>query len=661
MNPRQYSHFILCKCSAYGYYPHGMLVQCRVLAHIPSKPMVEVSLRKDRIEGDLDDDETPEEGQKVQAYVVSVTKKGCFIRTSRLLEGRVLLKELCDGFMPDPATSFPQGRLVVGKVKRVNESIKKGKKKTTIDLDMRESVLMDDDDKLKFEDVNVGEKYKGTVTRIAEFGVFVRIENSDVSGLCHTSECSDKYVKKLDRLYDPGDFVKILVIKKNDTEKKIGFSMKASHFANDEDSDDDVEDMDDSEDSIQDPTDEEDVDEELSSDDVDYVQKLAAKMEATVDEDSDDDSNKSTEDSSGGEDEGTSHAQAMDTDVGFDWGDGMNKATEGDKDDSDSSEEESSDEDDDVQKTSHKSRKKQAQRRREEQEIARRERALADGTADENPETAADFERLLATDPNSSELWIKYMAFRLSLADVDAAREIANRAFQRIEFREEREKLNVWCALLALELKFGSEESFQDCIDRACKENNPKHVYMRVCETLESSAKGTGSGYDRAEEMYQKMCKKFKSKKSSWLAHIEFLLRHGRHEDAYDRSKRAIQSLPEYKHLPVMLKYAQLSFEYGSPERARTLFDGLLRKYPKRLDLFFVYSDKEIKHGDVKIARQLFQRVVNPDDDTLSLKLSDKQMKSLFKKWFAFEETHGTEESSDHVKEEARAYVQRLK
>ena len=38
-------------------------------------------------------------------------------------------------------------------------------------------------------------------------------------------------------------------------------------------------------------------------------------------------------------------------------------------------------------------------------------------------------------------------------------------------------------------------------------------------------------------------------------------------------------------------------------------------------------------------------------------KLSDRQMKSLFKKWYRIEEEHGTEESREHVKESARAYV----
>ena len=35
-------------------------------------------------------------------------------------------------------------------------------------------------------------------------------------------------------------------------------------------------------------------------------------------------------------------------------------------------------------------------------------------------------------------------------------------------------QLNVWTALLTLELKFGTDLSLQETIDRACQHNNPK-------------------------------------------------------------------------------------------------------------------------------------------------------------------------------------------
>ena len=46
--------------------------------------------------------------------------------------------------------------------------------------------------------------------------------------------------------------------------------------------------------------------------------------------------------------------------------------------------------------------------------------------------------------PNNSFLWIRYMAFQLSLTEIQKARGVAERALQTINFRDESEKLNVW-------------------------------------------------------------------------------------------------------------------------------------------------------------------------------------------------------------------------
>jgi rRNA biogenesis protein RRP5 len=688
-------------------FAHGSIVMCRVLATVPKKPIVDISCRESRIEGDLEDDEPPQVGDTMQAYVKSTTKKGCFLRLSRQIDGRVLLKELSDGFVPDPVASFPQGRLVVGKVKSIQE-IESSKRKTCckfkVEFDMRESTLLDAQAKIKFQAIQVGSKYKGTVTRIEDYGVFVQLQNSEISGLTHKSECSDKYIKKLQDLYDPGDMVKVLVLKKDEEKKQIGFSMKASHFADDESSDDssiaeNVSDSEEDDDEEQGGGLEKDVavdsDDELDSGDENFVSKLAAKHAKTElddsdeemddaeskesEEESDNDSDNDDDDDDDIGDQDNLADTGMDTNVGFDWDVTGQQSTDksganSDGDDDNSCSDDSENSEDGVQKSSHKSRKKQAQKRREEQEIARRETALADGTADENPETASDFERLLASSPNSSELWIRYMAFHLTLADISSARQVAERALQRIEFRLEREKLNVWCALLTLELKYGNEKSLKHAMDRACAQVNPKHVHLRVCEIMEKEANMAPGPVvqERTDDMYNRMCKKFKSKKKVWLAHAEYLLKRKRHDEALALSKRALLSLAAYKHVEMMSKFAQLVFEYGSAEQARTLFDGLLTKCPKRLDLLFVYADKEIKHGDVEMARSLFASVTAAATSTTKekgtsasssssarkMKLSDKQMKNLFKRWYGFEEKHGTDESRDQVKDAARAYVE---
>ena len=622
----------------------------------------------------MDNDEPPEEKEITHAFVVNTNKKGCFLRLSRFVEGRVILKQLSDSFLPDPASMFPPGRLVVGMVKKVGTSKKSKKSRTIVDLDLRESILLQDQDKLSFDDIKEGEKHGGVVTRIESYGVFVRLENSEVSGLVHLSECSDDYIKSLSALFDPGDLVKVLVIKIDKEEKRIGLSMKASHFEDDESDDDDSDNSDEDEVNAEEEAADIKFVDDSDSDDENYASKLANKMKqleggsdsenasssSSDNESSNDDDSSESGDSSSSED--NEAPQAMDTDVGFDWGTNDDKQTPEGNVESSSDESDSEEEDDDNTKKGHKSRKKATAKKQEEKDIAKMEQRLADGTADENPETSADFERLLASDPNSSENWIKFMAYHLSLADLESARTIANRAFDRIEFRQEGEKLNVWMALITLENKYGTTKTFNDAIERASQQNNPKQVYLRVCEILDKDVEnshGDIAVIKRADEMFKKMCKKFKSKKTVWISHSKYLLKNGRHEEAHKLAKRSLQSLPDYKHIETMSKLAQLEYEYGSAERARTIFDGLLDKNRRRMDLLFVYVDKEVKHGEVEVARKLFERTLNPPAGTKRTKFNDKSMKSLFKKWYRMEDENGDDESRMRVKMAAKEYVEK--
>ena len=191
-------------------------MKCCVLGNVKNKnQIIELSLRDSRrVNGDLNNDSIPVEGESVHGFVVSTTKVGCFVRLSRSVESRVILKELSDEFIPRPDELFPPGRLVVGKVKSVKklEPSKKSNLTAMVDLDMRESVILTSGKRLTLDNIEPNSKYTGVVTRVESYGVFVRIDNSDISGLAHVSECSDTYVKNLFDLYNPGDMVKLLYV-----------------------------------------------------------------------------------------------------------------------------------------------------------------------------------------------------------------------------------------------------------------------------------------------------------------------------------------------------------------------------------------------------------------------------------------------------------------
>merc|ERR1711957_960005 len=83
---------------------------------------------------------------------------------------------------------------------------------------------------------------------VEDFGVFVNIDESELSGLCHLSEVSEQYVKDVKKAYSAGDQVKVAVLRVNNQNKHISLSMKSEHFEDESEEDDEEDDEEESED-----------------------------------------------------------------------------------------------------------------------------------------------------------------------------------------------------------------------------------------------------------------------------------------------------------------------------------------------------------------------------------------------------------------------------
>lgn len=81
------------------------------------------------------------------------------------------------------------------------------------------------------------------------------------------------------------------------------------------------------------------------------------------------------------------------------------------------------------------------------------------------------------------------MAFQLQLSEVDKAREVGRRAIRAINFREEQERLNVWMALLNLEVTYGTDTSLENIFKEAARANDPKTIHWRLAILLDDSQK----------------------------------------------------------------------------------------------------------------------------------------------------------------------------
>ena len=44
-------------------------------------------------------------------------------------------------------------------------------------------------------------------------------------------------------------------------------------------------------------------------------------------------------------------------------------------------------------------------------------------------------------------------------------------------------------------------------------------------------------------------------------------------------------------------KFGMLEFKHGQPENGRTMFEGIVSNYPKRMDIWAIYMDMEVKYG----------------------------------------------------------------
>lgn len=105
------------------------------------------------------------------------------------------------------------------------------------------------------------------------------------------------------------------------------------------------------------------------------------------------------------------------------------------------------------------------------------------------PASTAEFERLVLATPNNSLIWIKFMVFHLQALEVDKARHVFRRALKSINFRWQDDILNVWVAYLNLELRYGTQESFDQAFTDALATNDQFKVSVRTIEILADSDK----------------------------------------------------------------------------------------------------------------------------------------------------------------------------
>lgn len=315
----------------------------------------------------------------------------------------------------------------------------------------------------------------------------------------------------------------------------------------------------------------------------------------------------------------------------------------------DSSDEEDDNEANDDQKTTTKKKLTAAEKFKQQREEEARLRAIEEKYADPNqlPDSVDQFDRLVLSDPNNSKHWINYMVFHLQSTEIDKARSVARRALKTITFRNSDDQINIWVALLNLELRYGSKETYNDTLKEALMYNEPLNIYLRTVEIITDAQKTP-----ELIEIIGNITKKFKTETEVWRVSANAFFSVGMAERAQQLLHKALACLPERDHVNTIVMFANLNHKHGNNEMAQTLLDQVVTSYPKRVDVWCQYVDLLVKEDLSDSARNILERAVVQ-------KIPLRKMRTIFKKYLEFEERFGSETNVQRVKQLAMDFVKK--
>jgi len=158
-------------------------------------------------------------GQKIKGVVSNVTDFGVFVQLVPGVDGLVHVSDLSwTEHIKHPADLFKKGDTVEAIITDIN------KQKRKVSLGIKQ--LTENPWDLIEQKYPVGTLVEGEVTKIADFGAFIKLENG-IEGLVHISELSNDAVNKVEDILQVGTKHSFRVIKVSKDEQKLGLSLKS--------------------------------------------------------------------------------------------------------------------------------------------------------------------------------------------------------------------------------------------------------------------------------------------------------------------------------------------------------------------------------------------------------------------------------------------------
>lgn len=175
-------------------------------------------LEREREEKRKEQLEKIEPGDLMEGIVRSIKDFGAFVDLGGL-DGLIHISKLSWDRVKHPSEVLEIGQKVQVKLERVDKETGK------ISLSYRD--LLENPWDTAEQEFPVGSVHRGTVTRIAAFGCFVKLAPG-VEGLVHISELAHHRVSKVDSHVSEGEEVEVKVLSFDRDAQKIGLSIKAA-------------------------------------------------------------------------------------------------------------------------------------------------------------------------------------------------------------------------------------------------------------------------------------------------------------------------------------------------------------------------------------------------------------------------------------------------
>src|SRR5580692_6956171 len=165
-------------------------------------------------------------GTKVKGQVRNLTSYGAFVELEEGIDGMIHVSDTSwTRKINHPSEVLKKGdevEAVVLEIDKANQRIAVGVKQLGVDPWSNIDTFY-----------KIGDLVQGKVTKLASFGAFVGLQH-EIDGLVHISQISEERVEKIKNVLKVGQDVNARVIKIDKGERRIGLSIKAANYSDEQ-------------------------------------------------------------------------------------------------------------------------------------------------------------------------------------------------------------------------------------------------------------------------------------------------------------------------------------------------------------------------------------------------------------------------------------------